>query len=77
MAKNALEYVAKREDVSIDSIRYEIDSAVAEARKTQDPKAQIFWEAISREGNHLTAEEVIEHIASAVKNKFTENNPPN
>lgn len=60
----ALKSVAKREGVSVESVRHEIELAVAAARENDDPEIQMFWNSIpTKNNNSLTAEDVIAYFA--------------
>lgn len=67
-AKNALKQLAKQEGVSVETVRHEIEIAIAEARKSTDPKAQAFWKTVPRKGEYPTPEEVIVHLAGMTRN---------
>jgi hypothetical protein len=57
--KGALESVAKREGISVEEVRREIELAVAAARENGDSNIKAFWDGIPAKGGELTAEEVI------------------
>ena len=62
--QKALESVAKREGVSVDRVRHEIDIALAAACHNDDPSIQTFWESLPAKGSGaFTAENVIAHFA--------------
>ena len=67
-AKNVLKQLAKQEGVSVETVRHEIEIAIAAARKSTDPKAQAFWKSVPHKGEQPTPEEVIVHIAGMTKN---------
>ena len=67
-AKKALKQLAKREGVSVETVRHEIEIAIAEARKSTDPKAQAFWKSVPHKGEYPTPEEVIVHLAGMTRN---------
>jgi len=66
-AKKALKQLAKREGVSVETVRHEIEIAIAAARKSTDPKARAFWKSVPRKGEYPTPEEVIVHLAGMTK----------
>lgn len=66
-AKRALKKLAKRKGVSEETVRREIEVAIAEAMKSTDPQAQAFWKSIPHNGERPTPEEVITCIADMVK----------
>ena len=60
----ALKSVAKREGVSVEHVRHEMDMAIAAARENDDPEIQMFWNSIPTKNNgSLTAEDVIAYFA--------------
>ncbi len=67
-AERALKQLAKKEGVSVEAVRHEIEIAIAEARKSTDPKAQAFWKAVPHKGEYPTPEEVIVHLAGMTRN---------
>lgn len=66
-AKKALKKLAQREGVSEETVRREIEVAIAEAMKSPEPQAQAFWRTIPHKGERPTPEEVIAYIAGMVK----------
>ena len=62
-AKKSLETVAKKNGVSVETVKQEINYAIAVARENSDPKVQAFWNSIPRKGKAPTPEEVIAYIA--------------
>lgn len=66
-AEIALEIIAKRNGVSVDEVRHEIEFAIFYARDSKDPKAQEFWKSLPHKGEFPTPEEVITYIASKIK----------
>lgn len=62
-AEKSLEAVAKRNGVSIETVKREIDYAIATARKNSDPKVQAFWNSVPHKGMVPTSVEVIAYIA--------------
>lgn len=67
-AERALKQLAKKEGVSVETVRHEIEIAIAEARKSTDPKAQKFWKTVPHKGEYPTPEEVIVHLAGMTRN---------
>lgn len=56
----ALEAVAENEGISVESVRREIEAAIAAARLNEDPAARAFWDSIlAKDGEALSAEEMI------------------
>ena len=62
-AKKALEQIAKREGVSVEIIRREIEIAMADAWRNPDSHVQALWAAIPHAGEHPTPEECITYLA--------------
>lgn len=62
-AKKAIVAVAKKNRVSAEEVKREIDLAIAAARKNPDPNIQAFWNSIPCKGRFPTSEEVIAYIA--------------
>jgi len=67
-AERALKQLAKKEGVSVETVRHQIEIAIAEARKSTDPKAQAFWKTVPHKGEYPTPEEVIVHLAGMTRN---------
>lgn len=63
-AEESLEAVAKKNGVSIEAVKREINSAIAIARENSDPKVQAFWDSVPHKGKAPTPEEVIAYIAA-------------
>ena len=70
IAKGALNTVAKKEGVSSERIRKDIEAAIAAARKDGNPTVQAFWNAVPRQGDAPTPEELIAYIAGTLKMKL-------
>lgn len=68
-AEKALEKVAKKEGISIEAVRREIELAIAEARSNPAPEMQAFWKSVPCEGEYPTPEKVIIYFASRIENK--------
>jgi hypothetical protein len=62
-AKKSLEDVARKNGVSVDEVKSEIELAIAIARENSDPKVQAFWNSVPSKGKVPTPEEVIAYIA--------------
>lgn len=63
-AEKSLEAVAKKNGVSIEAVKREINFAIAIARENSDPKVQAFWNSVPHKGKTPTPEEVIAYIAA-------------
>jgi hypothetical protein len=68
-AKKALQVVAQQDGVSIETVRHEIEIAIAEALKSPDPKAKAFWLSIPHKEAYPMPEEVIAYIADMANNQ--------
>ena len=62
LAKKALESVAKKNGVSVEEVRREIEISIAAAKANSDLEIQAFWMSIPRKGEFPTPEEVILHL---------------
>lgn len=58
-----LEEVARREHMSVQEVRAEMQAAIEEGQKSEDPAVQKRWAAIPRKGKELTLEEFIAYLA--------------
>jgi hypothetical protein len=67
-AERALEQIAKKNHVSVATVRHEIEIAIAAASKNTDPKIQAFWKSVPHKREYPTPEEVIAYIADMTKN---------
>lgn len=65
-SKAALQFVAKKNRVSEEAVKYEIEKAAAMARQSSDPKIQAFWNSIPRQGEYPTAEEILAGITKLI-----------
>lgn len=66
-AKNALDAIAKKNGISVETVRHDLEAAMIAAQKNMPPKARAFWKAVPHEGNAPTPEEVIAYIADTLK----------
>lgn len=71
--KKALREVARRQGISEQEVRREIEIAIAEGMKSKDPAVQAYWKAMPSKGEVPTPEEVIEY---ATKKINAETSPP-
>lgn len=62
-AKKAIKAVASKNGISVETVRHELEVAIAAARENTDPKVQAFWNSVPHKGETLTPEEVIAYIA--------------
>ena len=62
LAKKALESVAKKNGVSVEEVRREIEIVIAAAKANSDPEIQAFWISIPHKGEIPTPEEVNLHL---------------
>jgi len=63
----ALREVARQEGISVAEVRKEINIAIAEAMRTEDPKAKALWRSLFPEGYVPTPEEFIVVVAGVVQ----------
>ena len=66
-ARTALRKVARENRVSVETVRGEIEQALAAARANPDPQMQELWASIPKKGAIPTVEETIAFIAKQVK----------
>lgn len=64
-----LKKIAKKNGVSVEEVRRDIDAAISIGGGNPDPKIQAFWGSIPSKGDKLTPEEVIAHIAEIADQK--------
>ena len=60
--KNVLKTVADNNGVSVETVRHEIEVAIAAARENTDPNVRAFWNDLPCKGETPTPEEVIAYI---------------
>ena len=63
----AFEKIARKEGVSVDEVRREIQKAIDDAMQSDDPAVQSYWKKIKYKGEKPTPEEVVLYIAKQVK----------
>lgn len=56
--------LAKEHHSTPEHIRQEMENAMAEAKKTTNPRAKALWASIPRKGDDVTLEELIEYVAA-------------
>ncbi len=62
-AQKALKAVAKREGVSVERVRREMEIAINAARESDDPDVRALWEKIPMKNNgFITADDVIAYF---------------
>lgn len=66
-ATKAFEKIAMREGISVAEVREEIQKAIDEAMKSNDPAVQAYWKKMSYKGEKPTPEEVVVYIATQVQ----------
>jgi len=67
--ERSLKKIAKKNGVSVEEVRKEIEAAISTGEGNPDPKMQAFWGSIPSKGDKPTPEEVIAHIAGIAKQK--------
>ena len=68
-SKHALEKVAKRNGVSLETVKQEIDLAIDQALETSDPKIKEFWDSIPKAGEKVTPEELVAYLSGQIANR--------
>lgn len=58
---------ARKEGISVDEVRCEIQKAIDDAMQSDDPAVQAYWKKIKYKGEKPTPEEVVLYIAKQVK----------
>lgn len=66
-AIKAFEKIARKEGISVDEVRREIQKAIDDAMQSDDPAVQAYWKKIKCKGEKPTPEEVVLYIAKQVK----------
>ena len=61
------EKIARKEGISVDEVRQEIQKAIDDAMQSDDPAVQAYWRKIKFKGDKPTPEEVVLYIAKQVK----------
>lgn len=56
--------IAKEHNTTPERIRQEMEAAMAEAKKTTNPRAKALWASIPRKGDDVTLEELIDYVAA-------------
>lgn len=70
-AKRAIEIIAKREGVPVETVRAEIEKAIQIGMSSPSPAVQKNWRKIPKKGEVPTPEELITYAAlSATKKRF-------
>lgn len=59
--------IARRENVTVQEVREEMQAAMEEGQKSSDPTAQALWASIPRKGPELTLEEFIAYVAEITR----------
>lgn len=62
-AYRALQEVAYKENMTVENVIKEIDLAIAEALKTEDPRAQALWRSFPWNGKQPTAVEFVAYMS--------------
>lgn len=63
----AFEKIARKEGISVDEVRQEIQKAIDDAMQSDDPAVQAYWRKIKFKGEKPMPEEVVLYIAKQVK----------
>ncbi len=62
-AKRALEQLAQQRGVNVETVRHEMETAIAAASQSTDPKARAFWMSVPHEKEYPTPEELIVYMS--------------
>lgn len=65
--KHILEIIAHQHNTSVDEVRKEMQSALEEGQKSNDPAVQALWASIPRKGAELTLEEFIAYVSEITR----------
>ena len=60
---NIIKKIAKQQHTTPERIRKEMEKAMEEAKRSQDPAVQARWAAIPRKGTDVTLEEFLTYVA--------------
>ena len=63
---NIIKKIAKQQNTTPEHIRKEMEKAMEEAKRSQDPAVQARWAAIPRKGADVTLEEFLTYVAGIV-----------
>lgn len=69
MAENTIKKIAKREDVSTEHVRKQMQIAMINGLCSTDPKVKASWASIPHEKEIPTPEELIIYISEMIKRK--------
>ena len=69
VAENAIRKIAEREGVSTEYVRKQMQIAMLNGLCSTDPKVKAFWDAVPREKDIPTPEELILYISETVRRK--------
>lgn len=69
IAEDAIKKIAKRDGVSVEYVRKQMQIAMLNGLCSTDPKIKEFWDSIPREGDIPTPEELILYTAGIVKHR--------
>ena len=61
--RRILTLIAQKENMTVDEVRNEMQSAMEERQKSCDPAVQALWASIPRKGAELTLEEFVVYVA--------------
>lgn len=67
-----LEYLARREGVSVEEIRYEMDRVIRLGFLSADPQVRAKWNAMPCKGEMPTPEEVVEYLSADIAKRNRE-----
>ena len=61
-----IKQIAKQNHTTPEKVRREMESAIAEAKRSPDPAIQARWAAIPHKGTEVTLEEFLTYVAKIV-----------
>lgn len=64
-----LEYLARRDGVTVEEVRYEMERVIRLGFLSPDPQIRAKWNAIPCKGEMPTPEEVVAHISADAERK--------
>ena len=70
-ASRAVRTIARQENLSLDSVRKEMKTAIAEGMSNPDPAIKEIWKEIACNGEVPEPEDVIAWVVEQVKDKLT------
>ena len=69
VAENAIKEIARRDGVTVEYVRVQMQIAMMNGLCSTDPRIKEFWKHVPRDGEIPTPEELIIHTAELVKRR--------